>query len=431
MTTLSGLQNTVGWWSASLDSGARGTLVATDLSSNANNGTLTNMDGATDWPADTGNGGTHAWDFDGSNDYIDCGSGFATFSRLLPFSVSFWVKTTQADSTLVSKWARLISSGWMVYLGGGKVGFGLLTAAGGGRYGTGGTNINDGNWHHVVCTYDGSDTIGGLQIWVDGIRETITTVSNTAVDTLVNSPFRIGYHSGSIDGSVFFQGRIDDVKVVSRVISTSEINYSRAQRSRLHQPGYSTNSLRNGLVYCVTGLQDHTAASYGLTQSQSANFLNMLTGLSAATIIVWAKQVSATDAYLILSGPTNLCTIFNRGGTTALWFYFNGQTYTTGTGNNLASTPTMAWMRKGSNVDAGRNTTRLFGPTANAAAFSAPNSSVNISQSGAPVQSIALWNRELSDAELAAVHAAGPEIALPEAASTSRPVSPFTQQVIA
>jgi hypothetical protein len=406
MTTLDGLQNTIGWWSASLDSGARGTLVATDLSSNTNNGTLTNMDGATDWPADTGNGGTHAWDFDGVNDHIAISASMVPTGSAAK-SVSLWFKT----STTVSTRQWLFYSGtettrgrFSIELESSKITF---NTEGDAFYHD--ATISSDTWYHVVLIYQAGTTTAVM--YVNGVRQSFTIPAVLATGTTTTT--RIG----SFNGSLFMlQGRMDDVRVISRAINENEVYYLYQQRSRLNQPGYSTNSLRNGLIYCVAGLQDHTAASYGLSQSQSANFLNMLIGLSAATIIVWARQVAASDAYLILSGPTNLCTIFNRGGTTALWFYFNGQTYTTGTGNNIASTPTMCWMRKGSgNVDAGRNTTRLFGPTANASAFTAPNSSVNISQSGAPVQSLALWSRELSDAELALVHAAGPEIALPEA----------------
>lgn len=406
MTTLDGLQNTVGWWSATLDSGARGTLVATDLSSNTNNGALTNMDGATDWPADTGNGGTHAWDFDGVNDHI------AISASMVPTAanaktVSLWFKT----STTVSTRQWIFYAGdenfrgrFAIELESSKVAFNTGTES---FYHD--ATILSNTWYNVVLDYPANSST--VVMYVNGVRQSFTLPSPLATGTTTTT--RIGSFNGS---TIMFQGRIDDVRVISRAISDSEVLYLFNSRGRLNQPGYSTNSLRNGLIYCVTGLQDHTAASYGMTQSQSANFLNAITGMSAGTLVMWARQASATDAYLILSSPTNLCSILNRGGTTALWFYFNGQTYTTGTGNNVASTPTMVWMRKGSgNVDCGRNTTRLFGPTSNSAAFIASTSSVNISQSGAPVASMALWNRALSDTELASVHTAGPEIALPEA----------------
>lgn len=36
------------------------------------------------------------------------------------------------------------------------------------RVNTSSTNVDDNNWHHVVATYDGSDTIGGLLMYMDG-----------------------------------------------------------------------------------------------------------------------------------------------------------------------------------------------------------------------------------------------------------------------
>ena len=54
----------VAWWP--MEEGAGTTIY--DRTSNANNGTMTNMDAATDWVQDAN--GNYALDFDGSNDYI-------------------------------------------------------------------------------------------------------------------------------------------------------------------------------------------------------------------------------------------------------------------------------------------------------------------------------------------------------------------------
>ena len=82
--------NLQGWWCPSLDTAGNGTLTLTDLSGNGNHGTLTNMDAATDWVADTDSGGVRALDFNRAlSQYVDCGQ--VIFSG--EFTLSAWVST--------------------------------------------------------------------------------------------------------------------------------------------------------------------------------------------------------------------------------------------------------------------------------------------------------------------------------------------------
>lgn len=43
----------------------------------------------------------------------------------------------------------------------------------------GSTNLIDNTWHYVFFTYDGSGVAAGIKIYVDGVAETMTTVSDT------------------------------------------------------------------------------------------------------------------------------------------------------------------------------------------------------------------------------------------------------------
>lgn len=74
-------------WIPSLDTAGNGTTTLTDLVG-SNHGTLTNMDAATDWVADTGAGGVRALDFDGVNDHVVFSP--PAFSSTASFSL--WVK---------------------------------------------------------------------------------------------------------------------------------------------------------------------------------------------------------------------------------------------------------------------------------------------------------------------------------------------------
>ena len=78
----------VGWWEANVGSG----LVVPDISGRDNHGAMTNMDPATDWvPGE--HGGEWALDFDGLNDYVNCGES-DVFDLDAGISLAAWVKTS-------------------------------------------------------------------------------------------------------------------------------------------------------------------------------------------------------------------------------------------------------------------------------------------------------------------------------------------------
>ena len=87
-----------GWWCPSRDTSGNGTTTLTDLSGNGNNGTLTNMDAATDWVADTDNGGVRALDLDGGDDLIVVANNPGAFASGQSFSVAGWIKSTMTGS---------------------------------------------------------------------------------------------------------------------------------------------------------------------------------------------------------------------------------------------------------------------------------------------------------------------------------------------
>ena len=77
-------QGLVGAWVPAL--GVTGGTLR-DASGRGNHGTLTNMDPATDWKV---SGGGWCLDFDGTNDFVNCGQRGGDLTEAIPFSVSGW-----------------------------------------------------------------------------------------------------------------------------------------------------------------------------------------------------------------------------------------------------------------------------------------------------------------------------------------------------
>jgi hypothetical protein len=80
--------------------------------------------------------------------------------------------------------------------------------------------VNLNEWHHITSTYDGSNTPGGMHIYIDGSDQALTVLRNNLTHSVLNNkPLHIGVDD--IPGS--FAGMIDDVRVYNRVLSASEV----------------------------------------------------------------------------------------------------------------------------------------------------------------------------------------------------------------
>lgn len=164
------------------------------------------------------------------------------FEKTNAFSVSCWFKSTATGLTyLVSKsdTATHLGSadlGWALQIGQFNPSFGaagcptfLLTDG----YADGSHWIavvssvayNDGAWHHVVGTSDGTGTKAGLNLWVDGAKPTQAQDGFTLSGTIKNSAAlqlsgRAAYPSGE---QFLLDGSISDVAIYSKELSSSEV----------------------------------------------------------------------------------------------------------------------------------------------------------------------------------------------------------------
>ena len=107
---------------------------------------------------------------------------------------------------------------------------------------TGGSNLRDGNWHHVVLTADS----GGTHVYVDGSELTGYTYSFGNSSTNIQMPsinqFSIGANQDSTasGGQWFLNGNINQVRVFDSALTSSEVtelyNETAADNSVLNYP---------------------------------------------------------------------------------------------------------------------------------------------------------------------------------------------------
>jgi hypothetical protein len=186
--------------------------VAKDYSPSNNDGTVTSAT----WNETGGYDGFGAYEFDGSNDFIQKTSPNGLPIGAEPRTISLWFKpgknlTASTESGLIqygttstSKLFGLITSGNAP---------GKLYFFGQGNDLAGVTTLQEGVWYHGAVTYDGSN----LTLYVNG------NIENSAVKTLDTVVNGNGLTIGLRPASTRWTGTIDDVTIFNRALSPKQI----------------------------------------------------------------------------------------------------------------------------------------------------------------------------------------------------------------
>jgi hypothetical protein len=70
---------------------------------------------------------------------------------------------------------------------------------------------NDGFWHHVMGTYDGTSGANGMKLYIDGVLNAQGTAGSTGINSFTSTEPTIGKLTTSNDR--YFEGNIDSVAV--------------------------------------------------------------------------------------------------------------------------------------------------------------------------------------------------------------------------
>ena len=215
--------------------------------------------------------------FDGVNDYVS-----NTITNLplgnTARTIQAWVKTTQnTGGGAIMTYGNLTSNNrFALYQSGGKLNF----VAELNDYNTNAT-INDGVWHHIAATHDGTS----LKVYLDGVQVG-TTQAKTFATT--GSQLSIGYRGVSGE---FFRGDIDEVRIWDRALTAAEIVATKDCELQASQTGIvsyfkfnqgldaTSNSAVTSLSNSISGGANGTLTNFALTGSTS----NWLAGSPVTT----------------------------------------------------------------------------------------------------------------------------------------------------
>jgi len=287
-----------------------------------------------------------AGEFNGTTDWVDLGDPSAFKTNV--GSVSCWVKTTDASGVVFSLgndtsnnyYLMLMVNGGAVYWYG--YNNGALSARGGA-----GSGINDGQWHHVVWTSNGSAWKG----WIDGVDAgSITMDLGTNVgawfsDFSGGDNFSLGrLERPSQYGD--YAGLIDDLRVFDHQLTQAEIdalyNYG-SLHVHYKMDGNSDDSSGNDFTTTAIGDAAYQGGKINdggiITDTGNGLWRRALTteldNLSAFTVAFWIKYKDTPVNYHDLA--------FSQGGTGSVRTF---NMYIDGTPNiawNFYDDRTLAW----------------------------------------------------------------------------------------
>ncbi len=166
----------------------------------------------------------YVFDFNGSSNVVDTGTGL-TITRDL--TLSGWVKftsTSSGGSTVISKHITAYGQPYYtyrLYIESNKAKFriGISTAT----FITGTTDINDGNWHHILSTYDGSN----INLYVDGVSDATAVAVSGNLNTAVKKTTIGNVISGDTNAlftNTVFNGELSNVQIFNTALPATGSN---------------------------------------------------------------------------------------------------------------------------------------------------------------------------------------------------------------
>jgi uncharacterized protein (TIGR02145 family) len=148
-----------------------------------------------------------AYSFNGSSGYIETAN--STNLNFPQYSISVWVNFTQSHiGNVFSKHNAGVNGGFSVGVLNQKIRF---YAAGAAYDITSTEDYNDGSWHHVAALFSGDSAY----LYIDGYLDTKCLAYGYVSTT---APVLIGQA-----GNYFFNGKADDIRFYSKVLSAEEI----------------------------------------------------------------------------------------------------------------------------------------------------------------------------------------------------------------
>ncbi|MGN6370575.1 MAG: beta strand repeat-containing protein [Phycisphaerae bacterium] len=253
----------------------------------------------------------------GSGSTVDINSGITDLGGNGTWSVSAWIKTTQAGATLFNKGN---GNGWnsgysTFYLGDGtNDGSGGLPDAvrWGGGWAAGNKTVNDGQWHLLTYT----DAAGTKSVYVDGALTSLAQNQFFNPDT--GSMVRIGFAPTNVDGEVTTNGQLSGIKFFTSALSAAQVQqlYTNSRTTNVLP---TTSDVTIGAATLDVNGTLQTIGSLNGTASSLITLGNGTLTINSPATTTYAGNINGAGGSLAIAGGGSLTFSGNNsytGGTT-------------------------------------------------------------------------------------------------------------------
>ncbi|NPD87022.1 LamG domain-containing protein, partial [Lentimicrobium sp. L6] len=270
-----------------------------DYSGNSYNGVLNNMSG-NEWKTSSAFfGPKNCYSFNGSISWVSLGNDpyHNNFSGGTAISIEYWFKGSVLQSAVrfqgfdVSYGSDYVVAGW----GGSNPKF-IISTDGGSANGVligSDAVLEDGNWHHIACTWE-KNTTNGFKTYVDGVLSNQRTSANVNLPTIVYNGLLGAYHGPS----EVLNGQLDEVRIWTDVRSEAEIRENMNKTLIGNEDGLVMYyNLDNGNVANNIASANYDGAPANITSVVSTAFNTWLntSSNSESTNANWSRGIAPSD----------------------------------------------------------------------------------------------------------------------------------------
>lgn len=315
-----------------------------DISGNNNNGTLTNG------PTFSGIGKQAAIVFDGTNDYVNCGSGSSVNITGTGLTLASWVYRTSLN-TNSNNYRRIIEKASsypaLQYsfvttptgstAGEGKLLFDLYINNSLPPSATGSTQLQLNTWYHAVATYNGAFRT----IYLNGAPN--GQLATTGDITSTNSNLVLGDYSSGLGTTYDWAGSIATAQIYNQALTQFQVwqNFN-TYKSRYGIPDIVTDGLVLNLD--AGNPYSYLSGSSGTTWSNTVAVSSSISGtlVNGTTYSNGAMVFDGVDDYVNITRPSQIIT--SGSITISIWAKWTTTGTTTSTiqalvDNNHSSSP--------------------------------------------------------------------------------------------
>jgi len=171
-----------------------------------------------------------SFNFDGVDDHFRLGASLISLGLTPIISISIWAKMAGAFAGNKALITNDQSGGslrnWTLFLTYNQLKFQVWNTDGSFNFVTDPTSlrIQDGNWHHILATFDGTTNADGIKLWVDGVVVQTGTATSTGIRTSGASTFIGGAGWNGLSWN--WDGNLDEVSTWSEVKVPNDVRDS-------------------------------------------------------------------------------------------------------------------------------------------------------------------------------------------------------------